>query len=108
VWLTREPTFVGKAGHFPGATFVVGADTAARIVQPRYYPDHKMSEALAFFRGQGCRFLVAGRSDDSGKFVRLDDLGIGPDLRDLFEAIPQDAFHVDLSSTHLRERHRES
>jgi hypothetical protein len=108
LWLTREPTFVGKAGLFPGATFVVGADTAARIVQPRYYTDHKMNEALAFFRGQRCRFLVAGRSDDTGKFVHLDDLGIGPELRDLFEAIPQDAFHVDLSSTQLRERRRDS
>jgi hypothetical protein len=108
VWLTREPTFVGKAGHFPGATFVVGADTAARIVQPRYYPDHKINEALGFFRRQGCRFLVAGRNDDSGKFVCLDDLGIGNDLRDLFVPIPPDAFHVDLSSTQLRERRRDS
>jgi hypothetical protein len=104
LWLTREPTFVGKAGLFPGATFVVGADTAARIVQPRYYPENKMTEVLAFFRKQGCRFLVAGRSDESGRYLHLEDLGIGPELRDLFEAIPQSAFHFDLSSTQLRER----
>jgi hypothetical protein len=102
LWLTREPTFVGKAALFPGATFVVGADTAARIVQPHYYPDHKMTEALAFFRQQSCRFLVAGRSDASGRFLNVDDLGIGPEFRDLFEAIPESAFHFDLSSTHLR------
>jgi hypothetical protein len=108
LWLTHEPTFVGKAGLFPGATFIVGADTAARIVQPRYYPDLKLNEALAFFRRQGCRFLVAGRSDSTGHFLLLDDLGIGPELRDLFEPIPQSAFHVDLSSTQLREARRTS
>jgi hypothetical protein len=104
LWLTREPTFVGKAGLFPGVTFVVGADTAARIVQPRYYPENKMTEVLAFFHQQGCRFLVAGRSDESGRYLHLEDLGIGPELRDLFEAIPQSAFQLDLSSTQLRER----
>jgi hypothetical protein len=104
LWLTREPTFVGKAGLFPGATFVVGADTAARIVQPRYYLDQKMNEALAYFRRQGCRFLVAGRSDASGRFLHLEDLGIGPELRDLFEAIPQSAFQFDLSSSQLRQQ----
>src|SRR5690242_20225890 len=37
VVVTRAPTFVQKAELFPGATFVLGADTAARVVQPRYY-----------------------------------------------------------------------
>ena len=32
MWLTQAPTFVEKARLFPGATFVVGTDTAARIV----------------------------------------------------------------------------
>src|SRR5262249_54185824 len=65
VWLTRAPTFLEKARLFPGATFVVGADTADRIVSPRFYQDsaEKMAEALAEFRGRGCRFLVAGRLD---------------------------------------------
>ncbi len=39
VWLTRAPTFAEKADLFPGATFVVGADTAARILSPRYYDE---------------------------------------------------------------------
>src|SRR5205823_10578120 len=41
IWLTRAPTFVQKARLFPGAVFVVGADTAARIVAARYYADEQ-------------------------------------------------------------------
>src|SRR5262249_29114014 len=59
VWLTRAPTFAEKATLFPSAVFVVGADTAARIVDPHYYEgsEARMAEALALFRAQGCRFL---------------------------------------------------
>src|SRR5262249_46463895 len=32
VWLTRAARFVDKATLFPGATFVVGADTAERLM----------------------------------------------------------------------------
>ena len=49
VWLTRLPTFAAKARQFPGCIFVVGADTAERIVQPRFYggSEAAMAEALA-------------------------------------------------------------
>ncbi|CAM9967304.1 unnamed protein product, partial [Discosporangium mesarthrocarpum] len=35
--LTRAPLFKDKARLFPGCAFVVGADTAKRIVNPKYY-----------------------------------------------------------------------
>src|SRR5436305_1581127 len=35
-WLTRAALFTEKAALFPGATFVVGADTATRLLDPRY------------------------------------------------------------------------
>ncbi|MGE3808981.1 MAG: hypothetical protein AB7K24_30325 [Gemmataceae bacterium] len=105
VWLTRAPTFPEKAGLFPGATFGVGADTAERIVQPRFYDDSaaKMTEALAFFRQQGCRFLVAGRADDHGNFRTLADLALPAEFSDLFVAIPESEFRINLSSTELRQ-----
>src|SRR4051794_36184671 len=34
VWLTHAPRFLEKAELFPGISFVVGADTALRIVLP--------------------------------------------------------------------------
>jgi hypothetical protein len=104
IWLTRAPTFREKALLFPGAVFIIGADTAARIVAPRYY-DHsqeRMTQALNHFRGHGCRFLVAGRADASGKFVGLAELDVPAAWRDLFSAIPETMFRLDLSSTQIR------
>jgi hypothetical protein len=104
LWLTRAPTFTEKAALFPGATFVVGADTAARIVRPCFYhgSEDEMARALADFRGRGCRFLVAGRADAAGRFVGLETLDIPPSYRDLFRGIPESAFRADISSTQLR------
>src|SRR5690349_9353833 len=39
VELTRAPTFLEKSRLFPKTTFVIGADTAERLVAPRYYDD---------------------------------------------------------------------
>jgi hypothetical protein len=104
LWLTHAPTFTEKASLFPGAVFVVGSDTAERIVQPRFYDgsEERMAAALAAFRAQGCRFLVAGRAESAGSFRCLEDLPIPPDWQDLFRAVPADAFRVDVSSTQLR------
>ena len=105
VWLTRAPTYTEKAELFPGCVFVVGADTAARIVQPRFYQDSegRMAEALARFRAAGCRFLTAGRVGADGRFLGIDDLIVPSAYRDLFQGIPETEFRVDLSSTRLRE-----
>ncbi len=104
LWLTRVPTFTEKAALFPGAVFVVGADTAERIVQPRFYGDSpdRMAEALAVFRAHGCRFLVAGRCDGAGRFISLADLAIPESFRDRFEGLPAEEFRHDVSSTLLR------
>ncbi len=106
VWLTRAPTYVEKARLFPGATFAVGVDTAERIVAPRYYQDSEaaMQSALEEIRLHGCRFLVAGRSDATGRFLRLADVAMPASHAVLFEAIPEEAFRVDCSSTELRRR----
>jgi hypothetical protein len=104
VWLVRAPTFVEKARLFPGTTFVVGADTAERVLAPRYYHGsaEEMGRALEEIRRQGCRFLVAGRAGADGRLTELHHIDIPAAHRDLFVAIPTDAFRVDLSSTALR------
>jgi hypothetical protein len=106
VWLTRAPTFAAKARLFPGTTFVVGVDTAARVVQPRFYGDSETQRdaALAELRAAGCRFLVAGRADGSKRFWVIDDLEMPVHLRDLFTGIPAEHFRADISSTQLRSR----
>src|SRR5205085_8018837 len=91
VWVTRAPTFADKARLFPGAVFVVGADTAERIIAPRYYGGGAagMLEALACVRTQGCRFLVAGRRDAAGAFQELDAVPLPAEYVDLFTGVPR-------------------
>jgi nicotinamide mononucleotide (NMN) deamidase PncC len=104
VWLTRAPTFAEKSRLFPGATFVVGADTAERIIAPRYYgdSDEQMQRALQEILERGCRFLVAGRSGPDGSFVELHHLTIPGPYVDLFTPIPATLFRFDASSTAIR------
>lgn len=104
VVVTRAPTFVEKARLFPGCTFVVGYDTVQRVLQPRYYHDSaaEMQTALQEIQSQGCRFLVAGRRDETGHFHEAGELNVPPSLADLFTAIPSQRFRSDISSTELR------
>ncbi len=83
VWLTHAPRFVHKAALFPGAVFVVGADTAMRLVDPRYYDGDpaRMHAALAQIVARGCRFLVACRVDGAGRCVTLAEVPVPPALR---------------------------
>lgn len=104
VFASNAPTFVEKSRIYPGATFVVGYDTAARIIQPRYYGDSEaeMLAALTEIRANGCRFLVAGREGEDGVFHILADLALPPGTADLFSAIPERRFRNDISSTEIR------
>lgn len=104
LWLTRSPTFVEKARLFPGVTFVVGVDTAERIVDSRYYGNDvaQMSSRLERIRSAECRFLVAGRTDAAGKFKERADLAVPAGFQDLFTAIPSSSFRCDARSTQLR------
>ncbi|MGH7169443.1 MAG: hypothetical protein ACRELF_08015 [Gemmataceae bacterium] len=104
LWLTRAPTFVAKAELFPGVVFVVGVDTAERIVQPRFYGGSaaQLDRAMTELRSRNCRFLVAGRVNPEGNFVDLSTAPIPAAYRDLFADIPAAAFRVDLCSTQLR------
>jgi hypothetical protein len=102
VVLSREPLFVGKAALFPGCVFAIGYDTALRLLDPRYYGGAAGRDAaLESIRSHSCRFVVAGRAE-GGVFHSLDDLAIPAGLQDLFIALPERAFHVDLSSSELR------
>jgi len=98
--LTHAPLFADKAERLPGVTFVVGVDTARRVLEPRFYGgEEALTRALERIRQAGARFLVAGRAGEDG-FRTLGDLGVLATFEDLFEPLP--AFRVDLSSTELR------
>ena len=103
VLLTRAATFVEKAAVVPGATFVVGADTLARIVDERYYGGscERRDSAVGRLAALGCRFLVFGRSVD-GRFLSPSEINLPSQLRGMCQEVPQSEFHDDISSTELR------
>jgi len=104
LWLTQAPLFLQKAERFPGATFVIGADTAVRIVSPRYYDgsEPRMLAALGRMRELGSRFLVACRADERRKCWRLADVPLPASCAELFAEIAPEEFRWDISSTELR------
>ncbi len=106
VYVTRAMSFERKAMLFPNAVMVVGADTADRIVAPRYYGNDpaQRDRALMNIRRQGCRFLVAGRINAEGCFVEMNSIEIPEAFHDLFEGLGEEEFRVDVSSSLLRQR----
>ena len=104
VVLTRKPLFAQKALYFPDAVFVVGYDTALRILQKKYYGDDntKMLDFLSSFRETGCRFLVAGRHWD-GSYHTASNLNIPEGYNELFQELPENMFRVDTSSSLIRQ-----
>lgn len=102
VWVTRAATFADKAELFPGAAFVVGYDTAARLIDPRYYADDagRRDAALERLAAVGCRVVVGGRLDAAGAF-RTWDAAAGP-FPELFVALAESDFRTDVSGTALR------
>ncbi|HEY4173859.1 MAG TPA: hypothetical protein VGM42_12595 [Rhodopila sp.] len=104
--LTRAPTFLEKSRLFPGATFVIGADTAERLVAPKYYGDDadRMTVALEEIAGVGCSFLVAVRVDGAGRVRTLKDIAVPGRFAGLFTEIPEHRFRSDTSSSEIRAR----
>ena len=106
VELTRAPTFVEKSRLFPRTTFVIGADTAERLVAPRYYGDDEvqMHVALEEIGNSGGSFLVAVRIDVAGRVRALNDIPVPRRYTDLFTEIPEHRFRIDTSSSEIRAR----
>lgn len=103
VALTRSPLFEQKAELLPGSVFVVGVDTAERVLDKRFYDgdQERMLASLERIRAHRCRFLVAGRERD-GSFRTLAQVPIPGGFRDLFESLDEEEFRNDVSSTKIR------
>ncbi|MFL5342269.1 MAG: hypothetical protein ACJ8F7_19150 [Gemmataceae bacterium] len=103
LWMTAAPTFAEKAVLFPRAAWVVGVDTAERLVQPRFYGgEMQRDSALRRLRECGCRFLVAGRCDAGGVFLGLESVRLPAAAGELFTALSETEFRMDVSSTQIR------
>ncbi len=103
VVVTMATRFSEKARLFPGCTFVIGWDTAVRLVAPRYYGGDasRMVRALEEMRGLGCRFMVAGRAG-ADRFHAATEVEAPEGFESMFTYIPASEFRRDVSSTEIR------
>ena len=99
-----SPLYYKKARLLPGCTFIIGADTAVRLFDKKYYGGSETEMLLAMRQMQrhDCDFLVAGRIDGE-KFRTLDDVIIPDGFESMFTAIPESTFRSDISSTQIRQ-----
>lgn len=102
--LTRAARFFEKTDLFPNSVFIVGADTAIRIIDPKFYDGQieRRDAALRYLHQHGCQFLVFGRLTDQG-FQAADQLDLPPLMKRICTCVPELDFRNDLSSTQLRE-----
>lgn len=94
----NDPLFIDKARKFPASSFVIGWDTAQRMLDPSWGPE--IIPMLHEFRKLGTTFYVCGRIID-GKLMTMKDLNIPSMFADLFIEIPNTG--TDHSSTKIRE-----
>lgn len=104
IWVTRAARFIEKAMLFPGCTFVLGYDTAIRLVDQRYYHSDEKTrdQALTRLLELECRVLVAGRLGADGRFQCWEQAGVAPRFQPLFLTLTEEEFRADISSTELR------
>ena len=105
VVLTNLPYFFQKAKQLSNGgavSFVVGVDTLARIIEPKYYDTGKqLDEVINFFITSNINFLVFGRMVEN-KFRTIHDLSIPKGLLKLCQQVEASKFQCDVSSSTLR------
>ena len=103
VILTCAPLFAENAGIFKNSTFIIGSETALRLVDLKYYDNNvqNMYTSLQKVKDNKCNFLVAGRLQNS-EFNTIFDVAIPEAFLSMFNDIPESQFRMDLSSTELR------
>jgi|688.fasta_scaffold69878_3 nicotinic acid mononucleotide adenylyltransferase len=103
LWFTRAATFVEKLAIFPKSTFVMGADTFARLPDPKYYGGSQAAatRAVKAIAAKAAGLIVFGRARD-GTFQEAAAIVVPEALRDVAYFVSQREFRLDLSSTQLR------
>jgi nicotinic acid mononucleotide adenylyltransferase/nicotinamide mononucleotide (NMN) deamidase PncC len=105
VVVTRAARFVDKAAIFPNCTFLIGADTAARIADPRFYQGDRRARdsAIETIANLNCRFMIFGRLAEN-HFQAADEIELPPAMQRISQLVPEVDFREDISSTELREK----
>ena len=105
LWLTRAATFLEKLDVFPESTFVVGADTFARLADARYYGGSAAAatRAVKTIAARARGLIVFGR-ERRGVFQEAATIEVPKALKDVAYFVSQREFRIDISSTELRRR----
>lgn len=103
LWFTRAARFCEKLDLFPDGTFVMGADTYARLGDPKYYggSTQAAAEAVEAIAARASGLIVFGRLRH-GIFEDASQIDAPPRLRDISYFVSQREFRLDISSTELR------
>ena len=103
LWFTRAARFCEKLDLFPDGTFVMGADTYARLGDPKYYggSTQAAAEAVETIAARASGLIVFGRLRH-GIFEDASQIDAPPRLRDISYFVSQREFRLDISSTELR------
>jgi hypothetical protein len=105
VWVTRAATFAEKSALFPGTAFVVGWDTAERLIDPAYHRGSSgRDDTLRLLFRLGNRIVVGGRLDAAGRFRVWERCLVAEEFAELFIGLTEHDFRVDISSRVLRAR----
>lgn len=99
VWLTNAPTFAEKAKIFPNVTFLIGYDTAIRIVDCKY---GNVDDVFTTFEDCGTRFVVFGREVNGVYHAGLD--GLPERFIELCTEVIQPLHFRNVSSSDIRNR----
>jgi nicotinic acid mononucleotide adenylyltransferase len=103
LWFTRAATFLEKLDVFPESTFVMGADTFARLPDPRYYGGSTAAatRAIKAIAAKARGLIVFGRLRD-GSFQEAATIKVPKALKDVAYFVSQREFRFDISSTDIR------
>jgi nicotinic acid mononucleotide adenylyltransferase len=103
LWFTRAATFLEKLDVFPESTFVLGADTFARLPNPKYYGGSTAAatRAIKAIAAKARGLIVFGRLRD-GAFQDAATIKVPKALKDVAYFVSQREFRFDISSTEIR------
>jgi nicotinic acid mononucleotide adenylyltransferase/nicotinamide mononucleotide (NMN) deamidase PncC len=103
LWLSRAATFIEKVHVFPQSTFVMGADTYVRLIDPKYYhgSQKRLNDAMRTICRQSRGLIVFGRMQDQ-KFQNPTTCDVPPALREITYFVSEREFRMDVSSSGIR------
>ncbi len=105
VVLTKAPRFIQKIELFPRSTFLMGFDTAKRLIDPAYCQNGTVDDLLSSFIKNQISFIVAGRTDGE-TFLTVENLAIPEYAKPLFSGICPTRFRADISSSEIRKNQK--